>query len=103
MKEIEIAANEYQSEYLESNEQHCSVADHFKSGVEWAKSQSMSEWVSVAEHGLPTDNSIGYFIAKGHLFHKTLYKLSELIEKNSEYEITDYLPFRLPPPPQTSK
>jgi len=109
MKEIEIAANEYQSEYLDTNEQHCSVADHFKAGVEWAKSQRMSEWVSV-EDRLPgnLDSVLGCFgkTSVGHFYYdernKKWYQDGWFDQSQSRtFEITNWQP--LPPPPQTSK
>ena len=100
MKEIEISANEYQSEYLESNEQHCSVADHFKSGVEWAKSQSMSEWVSVETP--PSNRTYVLTFSKYNGMDICEYKHGcFFIDLERQTTVSMWQP--LPPPPQTSK
>lgn len=102
MKEIEKLATKY-AEYTGVINNPLNQSQLKEAFISGAKSQTMSEWVSVAEHGLPTDNSCKYFIARNGIYHNHLYRLSEVFGKHNDFEITDYLPFRLPPPPQTSK
>lgn len=73
---------------------------NFIIGFEKGYEDNQIKWIRVEDEGLPTDDKILYFIAKGKTYHTKLYSLSELVGMHKEYVLTSYLPFYIPLPPK---